>query len=250
MSGPALIGAWRSSRIVLPADFEPSLRRDRAGVHSSPTKRCMRAGVMVGWCLLAQLDRGDVLVPSAGVVGALGALRHDQELACDAAVLREHGAQRRNYANAMLKTQSAAFALPVGCPWSPRHPLTERIAMLKLTPPGRLRRRVGRITVASFSRLHRGRLDLRGQCTLRTSVRRSRFEGLLPSDEYQLDMMVELGTGDAHSQSCRSDDDWRSAWPPGKSAHARTTHGWTIEATPVPDGEQARGCASIWQWRA
>jgi hypothetical protein len=78
---------------------------------------------------------------------ALAALRHDQELACDAAVLREHGGQRRRYANAMLKTQSAVLALPVGCAWFPRHPLTERIAMLKQPVPGRFCRMCGSLAV-------------------------------------------------------------------------------------------------------
>jgi beta-lactamase regulating signal transducer with metallopeptidase domain len=138
--GPALVGAWRI-RIVLPADFE--CRYDpveRALILAHETMHARRRDGL--WCLLAQ--------PVVALFWfhplawwALSALRQDQELACDAAVLREHGAQRRSYAHAMLKTQSALFALPVGCPWSPRHPLTERIAMLKLRQPGQFRRGCG-----------------------------------------------------------------------------------------------------------
>jgi hypothetical protein len=71
---------------------------------------------------------------------ALACLRQDQELACDAVVLREHDAPRRDYASAMLKTQSSPVLLPVGCSWSSRHPFTERIAMLKQPIPARGRR--------------------------------------------------------------------------------------------------------------
>ena len=78
---------------------------------------------------------------------ALGAFRHDQELACDASVLRQHGEQRRAYAQAMLKTPLAMLALPVGCAWSSRHPLTERIAMLKLPRPDPRRRMSGVVTM-------------------------------------------------------------------------------------------------------
>jgi hypothetical protein len=51
----------------------------------------------------------------------------------------------------MLKTQSAAFPLPVGCPWSPRHPITERIAMLKSNPPSPRNRRIGRTLLTALA---------------------------------------------------------------------------------------------------
>jgi beta-lactamase regulating signal transducer with metallopeptidase domain len=143
--GPALVGAWRS-RIVLPADFE--YRYDATEQMLILAHETTHAHRRDGWwCLLAQLVVAIFWFhPLAW--WALAALRHDQELACDAAVLRAHGTQRRSYANAMLKTQSAAFALPVGCPWSPRHPITERIAMLKLQQPDLLRRRAGGVLLS------------------------------------------------------------------------------------------------------
>jgi beta-lactamase regulating signal transducer with metallopeptidase domain len=143
--GPALVGAWRS-RIVLPADFESryDATEQMLILAHEATHARRRDGC---WCLLAQLVLAMCWFhPLAW--WALSALRHDQELACDAAVLREHGTQRRSYAHAMLKTQSATFALPVGCPWSPRHPVTERIAMLKLQQPDLFRRRAGGVFVA------------------------------------------------------------------------------------------------------
>ncbi|WP_077512715.1 M56 family metallopeptidase [Rhodanobacter sp. B05] len=138
--GPALVGAFRS-KIVLPVDFEQ--RYDTTEQKLVLFHEATHARRLDGcWGLLGQVAAATFWFnPLAW--WALAALRHDQELACDAAVLREYGEHRRSYANAMLKTQSAAFALPVGCPWSPRHPVTERIAMLKRKQPRTMRRLVG-----------------------------------------------------------------------------------------------------------
>ncbi|MBD8872446.1 M56 family metallopeptidase [Rhodanobacter sp. DHB23] len=152
-TGPALVGAWRS-RIVLPADFaerydatEQALILAHEGAHA-------RRGDG-WWSLLAHALVAPLWFhPLAW--WALAALRHDQELACDAAVLREHGTQRRSYANAMLKTRSAALALPVGCAWSPRHPLTERIAMLKQKPVSSSRRHAGAVVLVVFAGMAAG----------------------------------------------------------------------------------------------
>jgi len=70
-------------------------------------------------------------------------MRIDQELACDATTVA--GAiSRREYANALLKSQMLFTTLPLGCDWpGPQHPLIERIALLKRKPPGAGRRFVG-----------------------------------------------------------------------------------------------------------
>lgn len=139
-AGPALVGSWRPC-IVVPRDFDE--RYDDAERELILAHEIMHARRRDGcWCLAAQFVTAAFWFhPLAW--WALSALRRDQELACDAGVLREHRGGRRSYANAMLKTQSAAFALPVGCAWSPCHPLTERIAMLKQVQPGRVRRASG-----------------------------------------------------------------------------------------------------------
>ena len=148
--GPALVGAWRV-RIVLPADFDSRYdATERALILAHEATHARRRDGW--WCLCAQVVAAVCWFhPLAW--WALAALRHDQELACDAAVLRGRRRQRRSYATAMLKTQSAAFPLPVGCPWSPRHPITERIAMLKSNPPSPRNRRIGRtlLTVLAVS---------------------------------------------------------------------------------------------------
>ncbi|HWU77978.1 MAG TPA: M56 family metallopeptidase [Rhodanobacter sp.] len=183
--GPALVGAWRS-RIVLPADFESRYdATEQLLILAHETTHARRRDGW--WCLLAQLVLAVCWFhPLAW--WAHSALRHDQELACDAAVLREHGAQRRSYANAMLKTQSAAFALPVGCPWSPRHPVTERIAMLKLRQPDLFRRRAGGVLLAFLA------ISLVGAVYATTPSSQAKTgDGV--SDHYTLKIDVAMGGG-------------------------------------------------------
>ncbi len=62
-------------------------------------------------------------------------MRLDQELACDAAVLRRHPRDRCLYAKTLLKTQLSTQPLPFGCYWPPHgtHPLEIRVRLLKDT---------------------------------------------------------------------------------------------------------------------
>jgi beta-lactamase regulating signal transducer with metallopeptidase domain len=138
--GPAMVGAWRRC-IVLPADFEYRYSREEQSlILAHETIHARRFDGI--WCLLGRLLAALFWFhPLAW--WALAAFRQDQELACDAAVLRERGAPRRLYADAMLKARPAAGALPAGCSWAARHPLMERIAMLKAKQPGVSRRRLG-----------------------------------------------------------------------------------------------------------
>lgn len=142
--GPALVGAWRV-RIVLPSDFSERYDAvEQALILSHETTHARRRDGL--WSLLAQVVCAMFWFhPLAWM--ALAALRLDQELACDAVVLRQHGAHPRRYADALLKTQVAGLALPVGCSWSPRHPVTERIAMLKVHPPGSGRQLAGAVVL-------------------------------------------------------------------------------------------------------
>jgi Antirepressor regulating drug resistance, predicted signal transduction N-terminal membrane component len=226
--GPALVGAWHV-RIVLPADFER--RYDVTEQALILAHEAMHARRRDGWwCLLAQIVVATFWFhPLAW--WALGALRHDQELACDAAVLREHGAQRRSYANAMLKTQSALFALPVGCPWSPRHPLTERIAMLKLPSPNRRRRNAGMI--AGFALI----VAVAGSVYAASAPQGSRTNQKVHGPEYQLDMLVQLATDDGHKRHTENVA-FALCMAPGKAAMA-TVGALKVEATTVPvdDGQ-------------
>ncbi|SFD32376.1 M56 family metallopeptidase [Massilia yuzhufengensis] len=76
-------------------------------------------------------------------------LRHDQELACDASVMRHYLQQRRTYAAALLKSHSGAVAATgIHCHWQSPHPTKERIMSLQHTSPGPLRRLAGRRILA------------------------------------------------------------------------------------------------------
>ncbi|MEO8999751.1 MAG: M56 family metallopeptidase [Rhodanobacter sp.] len=221
--GPALVGAWRT-RIVLPADFERRYdATERALILAHEAMHARRSDGW--WCLLAQIVVAMFWFhPLAW--WALGALRHDQELACDAAVLREHGAQRRSYANAMLKTQSALFSLPVGCPWSPRHPLAERIAMLKMSAPNRQRRNAGMI--AGFLLV----LVMVGSVYAASAPQGARVASATPGAEYQLGMQIELTTDDGNKRHTEATD-LALCVAPGKAAMA-SVGAFEVEATTVP----------------
>lgn len=189
--GPALVGAWRA-HIVLPADFErryDAIEQRLILAHEFAHAR-RRDGC---WRLAAQLVAA-VLWFHPLAWWALSALRHDQELACDAAVLRKHVTHRRNYANAMLKTQSVALELPVGCAWSPRHPLTERIAMLKLPLPEPRRHRAG--MVAGFVLA----VVVAGSAYAASAPQTPQSMKKVQGSEYQLDMRVELVTDDGRKR--------------------------------------------------
>lgn len=137
--GPAAVGAF-AVRIVLPADFQTRYTAaEQALILAHEQVHARRRDGL--WRLLSQgLAALFWFHPLAWY--AVSCLRQDQELACDAVVLREHGAPRRDYANAMLKTQASALMLPVGCSWSSNHPLTERVSMLKQPVSNRTRRLV------------------------------------------------------------------------------------------------------------
>lgn len=222
--GPALVGAWRA-RIVLPADFERRYdATERALILAHEAMHARRHDG--AWCLLAQIVVATFWFhPLAW--WALGALRHDQELACDAAVLRGHGAQRRSYANAMLKTQSALFALPVGCPWSPRHPLTERIAMLKMPTPNRQRRNVGTIAGCALA------IVVAGSVYAASAPPKSPASQEVQGAVYQLDMLVELASDDGHKRHVENSD-FALCVAPGKTAMASVGN-LKVEATTVPE---------------
>ena len=135
---PAVLGL--RPRIVLPGDFEQRY---------SPVER-----ELVLAHEIEHLRRGDLPACALAVVmralfwfnplvhAAAGRFRHDQELACDASVLRRFPDRRRHYGDAMLKTQLADHPLPLGCHWFGAHPLKERLAMLT-RPTLSVRRRAG-----------------------------------------------------------------------------------------------------------
>jgi bla regulator protein blaR1 len=141
--GPLLLGAWRP-RIVVPGDFE---------ARYSPEERALVLAHE-----RAHLVRGDAIVNIFATLSlclawfnplmywALGRLRFDQELSCDAYIVARSKSCRQLYADALLKTQLAnesTWRVPAGCHWQSIHPLKERVAMLKYPSPGLPRRLCG-----------------------------------------------------------------------------------------------------------
>lgn len=141
-AGPALVGVFRP-RIVLPADFESRYTPAERALVLAHERAHLKAGDAQINALAALLQCLMWFNPLAHMARA--ALRVDQELACDARVMAARGAEKRAYAEAMLKTQLAARALPLGCQWPPvgAKPLMQRIAMLAAPPPHAKRRKLG-----------------------------------------------------------------------------------------------------------
>jgi hypothetical protein len=140
---PMLVGAWKP-RIVVPFDFEARYAPDEIDLMLAHERaHLLRCDVAVnaiasGWLCLFWFN--------PLIYWAIGWIRIDQELACDALVLAQRQDCRRCYANALLKTQLATesvWRMPVGCPWHSNHSLKERILMLKRPLPGLVRHVLG-----------------------------------------------------------------------------------------------------------
>jgi beta-lactamase regulating signal transducer with metallopeptidase domain len=146
-AGPAVTG-FVHPRIVVPDGFAKQFSApEQAAILAHETAHLARQDARINAlvALLRCLCWFNPLVQ----VGALW-LRKDQELACDAAATAR--VPRIDYANALLKSQMRAIALPVGCSWPGReHPLTERVALLKRPLPTRVRQRAGIALVLSLT---------------------------------------------------------------------------------------------------
>jgi beta-lactamase regulating signal transducer with metallopeptidase domain len=141
---PLLLGVWRA-RIVVPTDFESHYTAEERSLvlaHERAHQVRHDAAINLFATVCLCLAWFNPLM-----YWAMGRLRFDQELACDALVVAGSKSRRRLYADALLKTQlanDAAWRMPVGCHWQSTHPLKERVAMLKYPSPG-LARRLGGI---------------------------------------------------------------------------------------------------------
>ena len=148
-SSPALVGLL-SPRIALPVDFEQRFtpeERELILVHEA----MHRARLDNLWNLLATLLTAmHWWNPLAW--WAASRMQADQELACDASVLRHRPDSIATYTRALLAAHSLrAPSAPIASRWVSTHPLIERIAMLN-------RRQM----------LNRRRIALLGLCLLST----------------------------------------------------------------------------------
>lgn len=127
--GPAVVG-FISPLIVMPADDGRYTAEERTLIRAHEREHVARkdpraAAVAAFFQSLCWFN------PLVHLAAHL--LRLDQELACDAAVVRSRPHARALYARTLLKTQLAHTPLPFGCYWAPRgaHPLEVRIELLK-----------------------------------------------------------------------------------------------------------------------
>lgn len=139
-AGPAVLGFFRP-RIVIPDSFQEQFTQsEQAAILEHEQVHLDRQDARVN--ALAALLRCFCWFNPAVHLG-VSWLRIDQELACDAAAMARL-VSRRDYANALVKSQLMVTALPLGCNWpGSEHPLIERVELLKRKYPGRARRIIG-----------------------------------------------------------------------------------------------------------
>lgn len=139
--GPALVGVIQP-QIVVPTDYydrfsdeERELIRMHERVHIARSDSRVNA-LLAGFRCLNWFN------PLAHWAAA--AVRLDQELACDAAVLRKNPKARRRYAQTLLKAQLAEQS-PLSCAWpaARQHPLEVRLRLIAANAPSRHRRLTG-----------------------------------------------------------------------------------------------------------
>jgi beta-lactamase regulating signal transducer with metallopeptidase domain len=127
-AGPAVVGVI-APRIVMPPDDGRYTAAERALVRAHERAHIDRGDprAVAGMALARCLFWFNPLVHLAVHVARL-----DQELACDATVVRRLPGARALYAQTLLKSQLADAPLPIGCHWPARgaHPLEVRIRAL------------------------------------------------------------------------------------------------------------------------
>ena len=141
-AGPAVSG-FLAPRVIMPAT-DPYSDDERRLIRAHEREHILRGDPKAN-ALAAALQVVFWFNPLVHLAGRL--MRTDQELACDAAVLRRFPRSRRLYAETLLKTELARAPLPFGCRWG-AHPLEVRLAALKAT---RRRDVVGLLTAVAFT---------------------------------------------------------------------------------------------------
>lgn len=128
-AGPAVIGLIYP-RIVLPSEDSGYTLQERELIRAHEREHVARKDPRAA-ALAALFQCLCWFNPLVHLAAYL--LRLDQELACDAAVIRSRPQARGLYAQTLLKTQLAHTPLPFGCYWPARglHPLEVRIGLLK-----------------------------------------------------------------------------------------------------------------------
>lgn len=143
--GPALVGLW-PPRLVLPPDFEQrfdAAQRPLVLAHEEVHRRRFDNHWNALAAALCVLHWFNPLVWLA-----LRAMRADQELSCDHAVMRRYPGREADYGRALLRAQQSLSPLQPWSGWRSSHPLIERVAMLAVRPRSRSRRLFGACALA------------------------------------------------------------------------------------------------------
>ncbi len=129
--GPSVVGVI-APRLVMPADDGTYTAEERALIRAHEREHVARCDPRAS-AASAALQALCWFNPLVHLAAHL--MRLDQELACDAAVLRRRPEDRALYARTLLKTQLAAQPLPFGCYWPATglHPLEVRVGQLRVT---------------------------------------------------------------------------------------------------------------------
>lgn len=126
--GPMLIGVF-PARIVMPADFfERYTQIQQALILAHEGSHLKHLDPYWNWLFYGLRC---IFWFQPLFILAQTAFSFDQELACDARVMRDYGQHKRDYAEAMLTTLLNNQSTALICHWSTHHPLKERIMHLK-----------------------------------------------------------------------------------------------------------------------
>ncbi len=136
--GPVTVGVFRP-RIVLPKDFEQRYDAVERRLILEHEQTHIRSGDVLVNAFAALVQCLQWFNPLVYI--ALPRLKVDQELACDARVMRKHSKHRRTYAEALLKAQLSTRTVPLGCAWPPggMQSLRQRIEELGQSRPAPFR---------------------------------------------------------------------------------------------------------------
>jgi len=128
-AGPSVVGVI-APRIYMPPDDGRYTAEERSVIRAHEHEHVLRSDPRAG-ALAATLQVLCWFNPLVHI--GVHAMRLDQELACDAAVLRRRPRDRCLYAKTLLKTQLDHQPLPFGCRWPAKglHPLEVRVGLLR-----------------------------------------------------------------------------------------------------------------------
>jgi beta-lactamase regulating signal transducer with metallopeptidase domain len=222
-SSPAQLGWWRS-QLVLPSDFEQQFGHVERRLIVLHELLHARRGDNA-WNLLATVFTAmHWFNPLAW--WALRRMRVDQELACDAWVLGRHPRAARHYAMALLKSQGLQRLSSWVPQWQCRHPLVERVAMLKRHPLSPRRRAAGRRVVGLLALWVAG-VVYAGQTDRLTATDNSKwveikFEVQVGSHEVQRGrMLTRLGVPATLEVTDDAGARWRAQMTTTRAAHGQ-----------------------------